>query len=323
MNRTSTLAHLRPPTPDLDPEWSEQTLSAITDHPAVRPTQAELDHMRSPAAGHRPRRSRRTALLLAAAAAAAAVSLPVLDSGDAVAADLHDLSLAAVNYDGPVLREGNWLHERSESVQRNDAGLRDGAVLDTGRETWTRWDGRILLIQQRPSQGWTTYDVLDDDYPASYQEPTPEFAQTLPDDADGLRAYLDDRVDGSSSHSEALFEALTGLATSHTLPPRTLAAAYEALADVDHVRTSDVEIDGRPAVKIDYEEELTSSAESIIVDRATGQVLSTSLRSPRSTYTSTTTLSEVVDAVPAEVLKAFQEHEEDVRYDATGRPLPK
>jgi len=279
--------------------------------------------MWSPAAGHRPRRSRRTALLVAAAAAVAAVSLPVFNSGDAVAADLHDLSRAAVSYDGPALREGNWLHERSESVQRNDAGLSDGAVIDTGRETWTRWDGRILLIEQRPSRGWTTYDVFDDDNPASYQEPTPEFAQTLPDDADGLRAYLDDRVDGSSSHSEALFEALTALATSHTLPPRTLAAAYEALADVDHVRTSDVEIDGRPAVKIAYEEELTSSAESIIVDRATGQVLSTSLRSPRSTYTSTTTLSEVVDAVPAEVLKAFQEHEEDVRYDATGRPLPK
>jgi len=76
------------------------------------------------------------------------------------------------------------------------------------------------------------------------REPTPAFAQTLPDDAEGLRAYLDPKVFGSSSHSEALFEALTSLATSHTLPPPTLAAAYEALADIDNVRTSDVHIDG-------------------------------------------------------------------------------
>jgi len=251
----------------------------------------------------------------------AVVAIPVLDSGDAVAADLRDLSRAAVTNGGPVLGKGNWLHERSESLQRNDANLNDGAVLDTQRETWTRWDGQILLIERRPSRGWTTYDVLDDQSPASYQAPTPAFAQTLPNDAEGLRAYLDAKVFGSSSHSEALFEALTGLATSHTLPPATLAAAYEALADIDNVRTSDVQIDGRPAVEITYEEELTSSTDSITVDRATGQVLSTSQQSLKSTYTSTTTLSEVLDTVPVTVLNAFQEHEEGVRYDITGQPL--
>jgi len=321
MKHTTTLAQLRPERPDLDPEWSARTLSAITDQTAARPTQVELDHIWSPTPGRRPRRSRRTVLLVAAAVAVAVVWVPSLDSGDAVAADLRGLSQAAVSYDGPVLGEGTWLHERSESVQRNDPKLSDGAVLDTDRETWTRWDGRVLLIEQRPSRGWTTYNVFDDDFPASYQDPTPAFAQTLPDDAEGLRAYLDPLVFGSSSHSEALFEALTSLATSHTLPPPTLAAAYTALADVDHVRTSDVRIDGRPAIEISYEEELTSSTDSITVDLATGQVLSTSLRSLQGTYTSTTTLSEVVDAVPEDVLKAFNEHEEDVRYDLTGQPL--
>jgi len=323
MKHATILAQLRPPTPDLDPEWSARTLSAITELSPARPTQVELDHMWSSASGRRPRRFRRTAPLVVAAAAAAVavVTIPALDSGDAVAADLRDLSRAAVSYDGPVLGEGSWLHERSESLQRNDAKLSDGAVLDTHRETWTRWDGQVLLIERRPSEGWTTYDVFDDDFPASYQEPTPAFAQTLPDDAEGLRAYLDSKVFGSSSHSEALFEALTGLATSHTLPPPTLAAAYEALADIDNVRTSDVQIDGRPAVEVTYEEELTSSTDSITVDRATGQVLSTSLHSLQSTYTSTTVLSEVVDTVPEDVLKAFKDHEEDVRYDVTGRPL--
>ncbi len=302
MKHATILAQLRPPTPDLDPEWSAQTLSAITDRTAARPTQIELDHMGSSASGRRPRRVRRAALLVAAAATAAVavVAIPVFDSGDAVAADLRDLSRAAVTYDGPVLGEGTWLHERSESLQRNDANVSDGAVLDTQRETWTRWNGQVLLIQRRRSEGWTTYNVFADQTPASYREPTPAFAQTLPDDAEGLRAYLDSKVFGSSSHSEALFEAL---------------------ADIDHVSTSDVQIDGRPALEVTYEEELTSSTDSITVDRATGQVLSTSFQSLQSTYTSTTTLSEVVDTVPEDVLKAFQEHEEDVRYDTTGQPL--
>jgi len=321
MKHSAILAQLRPPTPDLDPEWSAQTLTAITGWIAARPTQLELDQMQSPASARRPRRARRAALLLAAAASVAVVAIPVLDSDDAVAADLRDLSQAAVTYDSPALGQGTWLHERSESLQRNDATLSDGAVLDTQRETWTTWDGQILLIERRPSQGWTTYNVLDDQTPASYQEPTPAFAQTLPNDAEGLRAYLDPKVFGSSSHSEALFEALTGLATSHTLPPATLAAAYEALADIDHVNTSDVQIDGRPAIEITYEEDLTSSSDSITVDRATGQVLSATQQSLQSTYTSTTTLSEVVDTVPETVLNAFEEHEEDVRYDTTGQPL--
>jgi hypothetical protein len=325
MKHSTVLAQLRPPTPDLDPQWSAQTLIAITERgtgrSTARPTQIELDHMQSPASARRPRRVRRAALLLAAAASVAVVAIPVLDSGDAVAADLRELSQAALTYDSPALGRGTWLHERSESLQRNDANLSDGAILDTERETWTSWDGQILLIERRPSQGWTTYNVLDDQTPASYQDPTPAFAQTLPTDAEGLRAYLDPKVFGSSSHSEALFEALSGLATSHTLPPATLAAAYEAIADIDNVNTSDVQIDGRPAIEITYEEDQTSSSDSITVDRATGQVLSATQQSLQSTYTSTTTLSEVLDTVPEAVLNAFEEHEEDVRYDTTGQPL--
>lgn len=321
MKPSTVLAQLRPPTPDLDLEWSERALSAIVAHIPARPSQVELDHVWASSRGSR--RGRRRSLLAAAAAAAAigVVALPALDSGDAAAADLHQLSRAAVSYDAPVLAEGVWLHERSESLQRNDADLNDGAVLDTQRETWTSWDGRLLIIERRPSEGWTSYNEVDDNTAPSYQSPTPAFALTLPSDPEGLRAYLDPRVFGSSSHAEALFEALTSLATSHTLPPPTLAAAYEALADIDDVRTSDVQVDGRAAVEITYDEDQTSSTDSMTVDRDTGQVLSTTFRSLRSTYTSTTTLSEVVAAVPTDVRKAFREHEEDVRYDATGQPV--
>lgn len=325
MKNSTIIAQLRPPTPDLDPQWSARTLNAITERGtesnAARPIQIELDHIQSPALTRRPRQMRRAAVLLAAAASVAVVAIPILDSGDAVAADLRELSHAALTYDSPVLGRGTWLHTRSESLQRNDPTLGDGAILDTDRETWTSWDGQILVIERRPSQGWTTYNTLTDRNPASYQEPTPAFAQTLPDDADGLRTYLDPKVFGSSSHAEALFEALTSLATSHTLPPATLAAAYEAIADIDNVTTSDVEIDGRPAIEITYDEDRTSSSDSITVDRATGEVLSETQQSMQSTYTSTTTLSEVLSTVPDAVLNAFAEHEEDVRYGAAGQPL--
>jgi hypothetical protein len=87
------------------------------------------------------------------------------------------------------------------------------------------------------------------------------------------------------------------------------------------VRTADIEVDGRPAIEITYEEESTSSTNSITADRATGQVLLASQQSLQSTYTSTTTLSEIVGTVPAAVLKAFREHDEGIRYDITGQPI--
>ena len=209
------------------------------------------------------------------------------------------------------------------------------ALIRRERETWTRWDGRTLLVEHDPAAGWTTYDVIDGDHaisdpdapgfddPGSYQDPTPAFAATLPDTADGLRDYLDARVFGSSSHDEALFEALTGLATSHTLPPATLAATFEALADVDGVTTDDVRVEGRDAVEVGFDDTVSDSTETLVVDRATGQVLSTHDGAEGWRHSdAVTTLSEVVPVVPARVLRLFDRHDEGVRYDASGSVLP-
>lgn len=318
------LTGARPTDTDLDRLWSPAERAAV------------LDRVQLGRSGRPARRNRRRgALLVAAAAVAAVVVVPgVIDSGDATAADLQGLALSAAAYDGSVLQPGSWLHETSTSVQRNRPPTREVARIDAERETWTRWDGRVLLIEHRPSAGWTTYDVVDgtdqiDDVdavtpqnPASYQDPSPQFAATLPDTADGLLAYLDPRVFGSSSHQEALYSALTSLASSHTLPPQTLAATFEALAQVKDVRTDDVTVGGRPGIEIRFTEDQTSSSGTLVVDRATGQVLSTRDRSRQSDYTSTTTLSEVVSEVPADVLTAFTTHAEGVRYGASGAALP-
>ena len=321
----------------------------LTRMTAARPADSDLDRLwspddrarlltRIPLDAPRPRRHLHRAgwgLAAAAATAAAFVVVPIsLDTPSASAAVLHELALGAAGRSGPALSEGTWLHERTTSLQRNDSLTNDGAVLDNVRESWTRWDGRVLLVDHRPSQGWTTYDVIDGDRPitdvdapaatgtpASYQDPTPQFAATLPDDADGLLAYLDGRVSGSTTHEEALFEALADLAASRMLPPRTLAATFEALAGVEGVGTTATTVAGQPAVEVSFRETSSSSLSVIVVDRATGQVLSTRDRSPSSDFTSTTTLSEIVPAVPDDVLASFRSHDEGVRYDASGAAL--
>ena len=287
------LVEARPTDADLERMWPSHDRAALLDALQV---------------ARRPRRARRAVVLVAAAVAGLALVVPpALDGGDASAADLRELARAAVRYDGPVLTEGSWLHERSTSVQRNSSLLSDGAVYDNERETWTSWDGTVYLVEKRPSAGWTSYDVLDERFEPSISDPTPAFSATLPDEPEALRAYLDDRVRGSSSHEEAVFEAVRTLATSHTLPPRTLAAALEVLADIDGVSTDDVEVGGRPAVEATFTQHYLDAlgTSTIVLDQATGQVLSSEESNPQSTYRSTTTSSEVVDAIPADVLAAF------------------
>lgn len=316
----------------------------------ARPTDTELEAMwsvpdraalvrRIDAAGAvRSARYRTAAALGLAAAAVTAFSvIPVaVDTPEAAAADLRALALTAASYDGPVLQEGAWLHERSETLQRNSPTRQggDGGVYDRERETWTRWDGRVLLVEYSPSAGWTSYDVIDGahaisdidapafDDPASFQDPTPRFAATLPDTTEGLLSYLDERVFGSSSHDEALYHALIDLATSHTLPPATLAATFGALAEIDGVRTDDVRVQGESAVEVSFAEDASGSVDTMVVDAATGQVLSMREESANSTFTSTTTLSEVVPAIPSAVVDAFGTHREGVRYDASGGVVP-
>ena len=127
-----------------------------------------------------------------------------------------------------------------------------------------------------------------------------------------MRGYLDDRVSGSASHDEAVYVAIADLARSYLMSPRTLAAAFEVLADADGVRTEDVTVDGQPAVRISHTHYfgLTglwdgSSTDSLIIDKGTAQVLS---QDENSTYNRTTTSIEVVDSIPTDVMEVFTEN---------------
>lgn len=300
----------------------------------ARPTQTELDMMWPPAAraealeriradGARPprrRRARRAVLVGAAATIGAAVAIPtVISSGDASAhEDLRALATAAVRADAPVIASGAFLHVKTESVQRNSRIFNDGRMLDTNRESWVRWDGKIWAVDSRPSAGWREYHVFPIPDEPDFSQPTPEFAAALPDTPQALGRYLDEHVQGSNSHEEAIFVAVTDLARSNYLPPKTLAAALKVLSEVDGVETRDVTVQGREAVELTFGEwwEGLLGEHSVTLDRATARVITEKDSDPSSTYTSQTMLVEVVDRVPQNVLDAYRGLENGERvYD--------
>ncbi|RLV47758.1 hypothetical protein D9V37_16610 [Nocardioides mangrovicus] len=291
----------------------------------ARPTTAELDRMWGPAerlvmlervrSSTRNPRRRWIAGAVAAAGAAAALVVPALSTPiPASAADLRSLS-AAVAAHGSSYPPGGWLHERSNTVQRNSDEPGVGATVD--RETWTGWNGKVFLVEREPATGRTTYEVIPAPRHPSYENPTLQFARTLPHTARGILGYLQPRVEGSSSHDEAMYAALVDLASSHMLPPTTLAAVFDALATLDRVSTTHSRAAGRPAIVISYEEPRTRFRESLIVDRSSGEVLSLRQTSQLHTYVSTTTQAQSLDHLPDSVRSEFRAHQPGVDYPAT------
>lgn len=295
----------------------------------ARPTQADLDAFlpadmldrirvdvaRETTPPARPLHRRRRVLAAVAATVAGVALAPGLLGSDqsAAHADLTELAMAAATFDGPAITPGTFLHVKTEEVQRNSRLFGDGRTLDTNREKWVRWDGVTWVIDTRPSAGWTEYMV----FPKNDWF-TPERAAQLPDNASDLRAHLDSTVSGSNSHEEALYVAITDWVRSNLLPPKTLAAALEVLADVDGVETKDVTVRGRDAVEVSYNLfwlDLISS-ESMVIDRETARTISEHNSDPGGTYELETTLVEVVNEIPADVVRDFEAHQDDTRvYD--------
>ena len=295
---------LRPAHEPLDAEWSADTLAAIMAQPV------------------RPKRRRRR--LAVAAGLIGVVAVPVMLNGGSASARAELLSLAVVaaQADGPVITPGTYLHVRTESLQVNSSILGDGKRLDTDRESWTRWDGEIWAVDTRPSAGWTEHHRFPHDPDdIGFGSPSPEFVASLPDTPDALRRYLDRTVSGSNSHEEALFVAISDLAYSRMMGPRTFATALQVLADVRGVSTDDVEVDGRPAVEVHYDRFFGLgfiSRSSFTVDRETAQLLRFSDTSATSSYTSRTTTVDVVDEVPPGVVADLERYGNGSRICADG-----
>jgi len=289
----------------------------------ARPTDAELAEAwpageqdallaRVRAEAGAPVRGRRRTVWFAAAAAVALVAVvpPVLGGGDASArAEVLELAAVAADADDPLIAPGSFLHVRTESLQENSV-LNGGAAYEVHREAWVAWDGTEWAVDTYPRIGATETMRLDRSEEPSFGSPTPEFIASLPDVSDEFRTYLDQHVSGSSSHDEALFTAVTDMAWSHLLTPDVLAVALESIADIDRLRTEDVVVDGREAVEISFRPWWVGllGVQSFTIDKENAQVLRMRSSDPGGTYEMTTTLVEVVDEVPAEVLTTIEQH---------------
>jgi hypothetical protein len=305
------LTQARPTDDDLRDTWPPEERAALLAGVRAR---ALTDVRRRP--------HRRAMWLVAASVTAIAVVPTVLEGGDAHARnDIRQLAAAAADTDGLTFGPGTYLHVKTESVQENSRIFGDGRTLDTNREVWVRWDGAQWAVDTRPSAGWTEYHYFAPSSDIGFSSPTPQFVAHLPDAPAELREYLDTNVSGSNSHDEALFFAVTDLANSHLLDPATLAVALEAIADVDGVKTEDVEVEGREAVEISYRRFHFNllGVDSVTIDKETAQVLRVSSSSPGGTYTSTTTLAESVDRIPAPVLAAYDKYGNGTRVCSDGR----
>lgn len=305
MNR---LIDARPTDTGLRAAWPDEERAAL------------LDRVRTRAESSR-RRPRRRVTWAAATVTALAIAPTVLSGGDAQAREeILELASMASAAKGPEFAPGTYLHMKTESVQENSRVFGDGRTLDTNREAWVRWDGAQWAIDSRPSAGWTEYHHFAPRTESSFGAPTPEFVAQLPDGPAELREYLDATVSGSNSHDEALFVAVTDLAHSHLLDPATLAVALEAIADVNGVKTEDVQVEGREAVEISYRHFHLDllGVDSVTIDEETAQVLRVASSSPGGTYTSTTTLVEIVDEIPADVLAAYDRYGSGSRICADG-----
>lgn len=271
-----------------------------------------------------PARVRRRTAWLAVAAVFSAVAVvpPIVGGGDASArSEILALAAVAAEAESPLITPGKYLHVTTESIQENAWFNDGGATYDTNRESWIAWDGAEWAVDTRPSAGWTEIHR----FPAggeepSFGSPTPEFLAGLPDAPDELRAYLDATVKGSNSHDEALFTAVTDMASSRLLTPQTLSVALEAIADIGRVRTQDVSVEGRDAVEISFRPYRVGiiATESFTIDRTNAQVLRVASSDPGGSYRSTTTLLEIVDAVPDAVTSAHARYGAGVRICADG-----
>jgi hypothetical protein len=308
MNR---IAASRPTDADLDAAWPLEDRAAL------------LDRVRAQSSTERRRPWLRGGWLAAAAAIAAVVLvLPVLNGGNAQArVEILRLASVASNSEGLIFGPGTYIHVKTKSVQENSRLFGDGQRRDTDREAWVRWDGAEWAIDTRPSAGWTEYQRFAAPTKGNFDSPTPEFVAQLPDRSAALRNYLNATVSGSNSHDQALFVAVTDLASSHLLDPGTLAVALKAIADVDGVKTKDTVVEGRDAVEISYRRFYFGlfGVDSFTIDKKTAQVLQVTSSSPGGTYTSTTTMTQTVDEIPANVLAAYDRYGDGTRICGNGR----
>jgi hypothetical protein len=187
----------------------------------------------------RRRRTRRAVIGLAAASVLGIVAggLSVLLPADtpgapraAVAAEIEQLALRTGKAPAYDFAPGTFLHTVEVAKQTSTDKYGDHSVT---REAWIADDGSMIRVDTDEDGPYGRY------YRATktpnVNAPDPDFLDALPTDPAAMRAYLDARVQGSSSHEQAIFTAVRDMLRPGYGRPEVRAAALNVLSTLDAV----------------------------------------------------------------------------------------
>ena len=293
------LARHRPTSSDADGQWGaarrDRVLDGILSSAHTVPTATARTTRRAAPAARGRRRI--TALLGVAAAAAVAVSVaPAVlhPTGLPAAGAIDRLAAAASRGQALVIPEGQFLHQVVQDTQQGGGESANGSRT---LESWTSADGRTW--RRDTANGRVTYHAFDA-LAGGPIDMSPKGVAALPTDAGDLLDLLGKKVEGSTSVDEAVFVAVGDMTRLGYTPPAVRAAAIQALGRLPEVSAS--EADGRVTLSYVDESARPGVRQSLVFDAESTRLVAESLTAPELTFTSRTTTSEVVRAVPQEVL---------------------
>ncbi|WP_295696564.1 CU044_5270 family protein [Lapillicoccus sp.] len=298
------LRTLRPDADQLERLWPAeeraQLAQRIRDDEGVRLVRRRIHPPRS-------RRSRFVACsALVAAAVAAGVVVPVLlphgspgAASPAAAEALHRLARVATSSATDAAGPGQFVHSVTQELR---TGVQEGNEASGGPMTYEQWTAHDGRFWRRDTSAGVVNEILF--FPAD--QSSVSYVVSLPTDPDELNRFLRKNVSGSNSTDEAVFVAIGDLLRDHNASARLRAAMMSVLARTDHVSLGSATDDtrGRPATEFDFVDDSNRPGvvASLFFDPKTAELIDERTTSPQSTGTMSVLVSDVVSAVPPEVV---------------------
>lgn len=190
---------------------------------------------------------------------------------------------------------------------------------------------RSCTDQEREALLLVAWDGLTEylDLPAPPADWAPAAVAEFPTDPAELRQFFSDRVSGSLTHDEAIFNGVHEVLIRGYAPPAVQQAAIEALAELDVVTVQRAKApSGRALLEVRLYDPKTRGPEafSMWFDESTGRLAETSsvLTKTGQINYATYAPGSLVDAVPADVLALANDMSGDQppAHEPTPQPSP-
>lgn len=307
------------------PQWDDNDRADLLTYVLAAPATAAVT-------ARTPIRRRRRVLVITGIiglAAAVAVAVPALAPSStpvgatpAAAAALDRLAVVAARYPAGAVGPGKFWHQVYVEKQNGFTGCCTPAGKDligttvTHHESWTDSVGNIWRVDRirtafKGAQPKTENRVAE--FTVNKYDDTAYYA-SLPTDPSRLRDRLraDAKSDGAPSIDRAVFITIQQIFQRGTAPRDLRTAMLKVLAETPHVSVQLHASDpaGRTAERFDYIDQHSSPdyVDSMFFDPATAQYVgeqsvSSDPSHGRTTYSNTVEISDIVDTIPASVLR--------------------